>query len=149
MLKLVEDIRILREDGKNVDLFAFDDQPGTNLERNIAIANGIRRYRAVHPNVQIIALMGNIHAMRSEIHINGKILIPSGSLLEDLNPVAISIAYPAGTIWACMPACGIQNLTSKNPPAVSPGFKEGASLGGYNYSFLLSSITASPPAVQE
>jgi hypothetical protein len=149
MLELVEDIRALRADGKTVDLFVFDDQPGTNLERNVAIANGIRRYRVAHPSVQIIALMGNIHAMRSEIHIDGRILTPSGSLLGDLNPVSISIAYPAGTIWACMPACGIQNLTSTNPATVSPGFKEGASLGGYNYSFLLSSITASPPAVRE
>lgn len=149
MLKLVEDVRTLRAGGKAVDLFAFDDQPGTNLERNVAIANGIRRYRVAHPNVQIIALMGNIHAMRSEIHIDGKILTPSGSLLSDLSPVSISIEYPAGTIWACMPVCGIQNLTSRSTAGVSPGFKKGASIGGYNYSFLLSSITASPPVAQE
>jgi hypothetical protein len=149
MLRLIEDIRALKNDGHPVDLFAFDDQPGTRLERNVAIAKGIRRFHTSHPNTKIIALMGNIHAMQGEMTVRNETLVPSGSLLNDLNPVSILIAYPAGTTWACMPACGIQNLVPRNDIAGPSGFKESASLIGYSHTFLLSSITASPPAIQQ
>lgn len=149
MLDLVEYIRELRGQGHSIDLFAFDDQPGTALERNVAIANGIRRFHSAHPNVQIIALMGNVHAMQTLMATGAGSLVPSGKLLSDLDPVSILITYPAGTIWACMPNCGVQSLTRRNPTGGSPGFKSDAPLDGYSHSFLLSSITASPPAVQQ
>ena len=148
MLQLIEDIRSLKKDGHAVDLFAFDDQPGTKLERNVAIANGIRRFHSGHKDTRIIALMGNIHAMQSEMTTSSGPLVPSGVLLGDLSPVSILITYPPGTIWACMPACGVQSLTPRSPATGLAGFKEGAPMGGYSHSFLLSSITASPPAVK-
>ena len=148
MLQLIGDIRALRAEGHAINLFAFDDQPGTKLERNVAIANGIRRFRATHPDTQIIALMGNIHAMQSEMTTSDGVLVPSGSLLHDLDPVSVNITYPAGTIWACMPKCGIQSLTPRSP-TTGTGFKLGASFGGYSHSYLLPSITASPPAVPQ
>ena len=149
MLHLIEYIRELRGGGHSIHLFAFDDQPGTELERNVAIANGIRRFHSTHPNVPIIALMGNVHAMQTQMTTSDGPLVPSGVLLSDLNPVSILVTYPAGTIWACMPACGVQSLTPRNPTTAPSGFKEGAPLSGYSHSFLLSSITASPPAVQQ
>ena len=149
MLQLIEDIRALKKEGRAVDLFAFDDQPGTKLERNVAIANGIRRFHAGHKDAYIIALMGNIHAMQSEMTMSSGVLVPSGILLSDLSPVSILITYPPGTTWACMPVCGVQSLTPKISATRSSGFKEGASTDGYSHSFMLSSITASPPAAQQ
>jgi len=148
MLRLIEDIRALREEGHAIYLFAFDDQPGAKLERNVAIATGIRRFHAAHPDTKIIALMGNIHAMQSEMTTSDGVLVPSGSLLHDLHPVSVLITYPAGTIWACMPTCGTQSLTPRSPKP-GAGFMLGAPLDGYSYSFQLSSITASPPAMQQ
>src|SRR5690606_36316942 len=109
----------------------------------------IRRFHATHPKVQIIALMGNVHAMQAQMTTSDGPRVPSGSILADLNPVSILITYPAGTIWACMPTCGIHELTPRNTPTGPSGFKEGAPLGGYSHSFLLPSITASPHAVQQ
>ena len=149
MLHLIENIRELRIEGHSISVFAFDDQPGSELERNVAIANGIRRFYSTRPNVQIIALMGNVHAMQTEMTTSDGPLVPSGILLSDLNPVSILISYPAGTIWACMPNCGVHSLTPRNPVTGPSGFREGAALGGYSHSFLLSSITASPPAMQQ
>ena len=149
MLDLIENIRQLRIEGHPVSVFAFDDQPGSELERNVAIANGIRRFHSTHPNVQIIALMGNVHAMQAEMTTSDGPLVPSGALLSDLNPVSILITYPSGTIWACMPDCGVQNLTPRKPALGPSGFKDGAPLSSYSHSFLLSSITASPPAVEQ
>lgn len=148
MLRLIEDLRQLKAKGRAINLFAFDDQPGTKLERNAAIANGIRRFHAKHAKSQIIALMGNVHAQQQEMIASSGFMSPSGRLLRDLNPVSILITHPSGTTWACMPQCGIQSLTPSSPTSGPVGFKTGESLGGYGYSFLLSSVTASPPAVQ-
>ncbi len=148
MLQLIKDIRSLRENGRSIQIFAFDDQPNSTLERNIAIANGIRRFQATHKNMRIIALMGNIHAMQGGITTENGPLITSAMLLSDLNPVSITITNPAGTIWACKPDCGIQSLTPRNQTERSPGFNASTAIGGYSYSYHLASITASPPAVQ-
>ena len=149
MLKLIENIRVLKKRGHPTDLFAFDDQPGTKLERNIAIANGIRRFHTSHPTTKIIALMGNIHAMEDPIHLGGREVVPSGSLLHDLHPTSILIAYPRGTIWACMPTCGSHDLKAVGGETGALGFREGSPMGGYTYTYYLRSITASPPAVQK
>jgi hypothetical protein len=149
MLKLIENIRVLKKSGRLIDVFAFDDQPGTKLERNVAIASGIRRFHTNHPTTRIIALMGNIHAMEDPIHIGGSEIVPSGSLLDDLHPTSILIAYPAGTIWACMPTCGPQPLRAVGGDTGALGFREGSPMGGYTYTYYLRSITASPPAVQK
>lgn len=148
MLRLIEDIRILKKSGRSVQLFAFDDQPNTDLERNVAIANGIRRFHNSHKNTKIIALMGNIHAMQDSITTNEGPLIPSGAMLSDLKPISILITYPSGTTWACMPDCGVQKLTPRSQTTGETGFKEGAPLGGYSFSYQLHSISASPPATQ-
>ncbi|MGN2248020.1 hypothetical protein ACFWZ3_15150 [Frateuria sp. GZRR35] len=74
-------------------------------------------------------------------------LRPSGYLLADLEPVSILVTYPKGSIWACMPDCRIHDLSPRTPVPGPPGFKKGATLGGYGYMFLLGSITASPPAI--
>lgn len=58
MLALIEGLRVLKHAARPVDLFAFDDQPGTELERNVAIATGLRRSREAHPDTRNIALMG-------------------------------------------------------------------------------------------
>jgi len=149
MLDLIEHIRELKEKGRPITMFFFDDQPETELERNVAIANGIRRFQATRPDTKIIALMGNVHAMQKDMTTNDGTLVPSGRLLEDLHPVSILVTYPTGTIWACMPTCGVHEISPRNPPTGPIGFKQGASLGGYSHSYLLPSITASPPATQQ
>lgn len=148
MLHLIDDIRVIKDSGRDVHLFAFDDQPNTDLERNTAIANGIRRFRSSHPGMKIIALMGNVHAMRDPMTTSEGPLIPSGALLSDLKPVSILITYPRGTIWACMPDCKVHELTPRSQTNNSIGFKEGSPLGGYNFSYQLKSISASPPAAK-
>lgn len=149
MLDLLGRLRALRSEGVAVSVIAFDDQPNTKLDRDVAIANGIRRIRTAHPEAKIIALMGNLHAMGEPMQLGGRQFVPSGSLLQDLHPVSVFIAYPAGTTWACMPACGIQKLEAVKGVAGAPRFSAGAPMGGYSHTYLLPSITASPPAVHK
>lgn len=147
MLQLIERIRQLRNQRHRIELFAFDDQPGTELERNVAIADGIRRFHDAHPGTTIVALMGNVHAMQEPIGSDGEQMLPSGLLLSNLDPVSILVQYPKGTIWACMPDCGVHELEPRTVSQQPPGFKQGASLQGYSHSYLLPSITASRPAI--
>ena len=145
MLGLIETVRELKSRGKPVSVFAFDDQPGTDLERDVAIANGIRRFHLAHRNSTIIALMGNIHAMQKPFVLGEKELMPSGVLLKDLSPVSVYIAYPAGTISACMPECGTHVTKPVKGATGSFAIETGSPLGGYDYTIFLASISASPP----
>lgn len=148
MLQLIEGLRALKQAGRPVSLFAFDDQPGTELERNVAIANGLRRFHNADPSVRIIALMGNVHAMQESMWAGDGMLTPSGKLLADLHPVSVLVSYPAGTIWACVSTCGVQTLTAARGEA-EPGFHEDSAMGGYSRTYRLASLTASPPAVEK
>ena len=148
MLKLIEDLRALRQAGRPVSLFAFDDQPGTELERNVAIANGVRRFHEAHPGPRIIALMGNVHAMQESMWAGDATVTPSGKRLADLHPVSVRVSHPAGTIWACMPACGVQTVPAA-PGEVEPGFHKDSIVGDTFHTYRLASVTASPPAVEK
>ena len=147
MLKLIEDDRALGNEGVPVTLVAFDDQPSSGLDRDAAIAKGIRRIRAAHPEAKVVALMGNLHAMSEPMQLDGRELTPSGSLLEDLRPTSVLIAYPAGTTWACMPICEVQTLEAVQVAEGPSGFRTGVAIRGYTHTYVLASITASPPAV--
>ena len=149
MLRLIDDVRQWKERGARVGVFAFDDQPGTDLQRDVAIANGIRRFHERHPGAQIIALMGNVHASQEPMVVGDDRIVPSGKLLEDLRPISILVAYPKGTTWACMPECGVQELNAAKSFVATPGFRAGSSSAGYGHTFSLPSITAARPAVEE
>lgn len=146
MLKLIEGLRALKQAGRPVSLFAFDEQTSVDEKRDVAIANGVRRFHDAHPDVRIIALMGSAHAMQASMQFGDQTWTPSGRLLADLHPLSVLIAYPAGTTWACMMgSCGIKTLPAA-AGEVAPGFHDGASKGGYSRTYRLESITASPPA---
>ena len=149
MLRLIEDVRRLKHRGAPVDVFAFDDQPGTDLQRDVAIAGAIRRFHEAHRDTQVVALMGNIHAAQAPMVIAGQTIVPSGHLLADLRPVSIVVAYPQGTIWACMPDCGVHAVNAAKSFSTTPGFREGASSAGYSHTYSLATITAAPPAAKE
>lgn len=150
MLGLINGVRTLKERGAPIVIFAFDDQPGTELDRDIAIANGIRRFHDSHPSKQIVALMGNVHAMQESITIGPETIVPSGKLLKDLRPISILVAYPKGSVWSCMPDCGVHEIPAANSFTGSLGFGVGAPPPkGYDYTYSLSSITASPPAAHK
>lgn len=149
MLRLIDDIRALKQNGAPVEVFVFDDQPGTTLQRDVAIANGIRRFHTQRPTAQIVALMGNVHARQEPITLGNETIVPAGKLLGDLKPVSILVAYPKGKVWACMPECGVQDLNAAKNFAAPPGFRSGDAAAGYNYTYSLPSMTAAAPAVEK
>jgi hypothetical protein len=149
MLRLIDDVRVLKDRGTAVDVFAFDEQPGTALQRDVAIANGIRRFSERHPGTQIVALMGNLHASREPVVLGNDTIVPSGKLLDDLRPVSIAVAWPKGTVWACIPDCGIHEIDAAKSVAAEQGLRKDAASSRYDYIYSLLSITAAPPAIEE
>lgn len=148
MSGLLEQVRLWRLNGLPLSVFAFDSDNGGGRDK--ALAASIRNFRTQHPDLPIIALMGNIHASGEPFEFSDRTVVTSGTLLQDMNPVSILVRYPAGTVWTCMGgSCEIHEIRRSSGSPVSPGFSEGSPRGGYAISFMLPSITASPPAVDQ
>ena len=146
MFDLIDRVRKVKS--KNLTVFYFDDQPGGNLERNEAIAKGIRRFAKANPTYRILALMGNIHSEQSAIDLfNGARIIPSGALLSDLKPATIDLIYPAGTSWNCrIDGCKVRNDSIGRAGQIPDGLSKIGTTAARYYKFKLASRTASPPA---
>lgn len=148
MLALIEYIRQLKQQGLPVSIFAFartGEQRG--ITRDAALADSIHEYHTHHPKIRMVILTGNVHASQAQLKLGKSRIVPTGSLLRDLHPVSILMTYPLGSIWACTPDCGVHQVGSKRWASVKPGFYDKAPMPGYSVSYMLPSITASPPAV--
>lgn len=144
MFDLIRYVRELKQQGLPVAVFTLIPASlGNTPDDNPGIARSIRAFHHKHPTPRIVALMGNLHAGQAEVRPFGKTITPAGYLLRDLHPVSILITHPAGTIWACINSCGIHDVIGESRPA---GFHDGAPMRGYGMSYMLPSITASPPA---
>jgi hypothetical protein len=146
MAALIESARRLRHEGSQVTVFGFSDiLPGKTYDASIAQI--IRDFHAAHPGLPVVALMGNVHASQTSFQVGGHDLVTAASLLKDLHPTSVLLAYPSGTIWACMPDCGVHEVSDRWGIARQPGLHQGSPMGGYSSSYILPAITASPPAV--
>ncbi|MEO8802846.1 MAG: hypothetical protein ABI304_02890, partial [Rudaea sp.] len=140
-----EFVRKLKHQNVRLRVFAFE--PEYHDGRDAALAQSIRTFHLNNPTFSIIALMGNIHASQTPFQVGGKQIVTTGTLLKDLNPTSVFIAYVKGTVWVCMPDCGIHEVRSEWGASEKAGFVDEAPWPGYSKSYVLSSITASPPAV--
>jgi hypothetical protein len=146
MVALIESARRLRHEGSQVTVFTFSEiLPGKTYDASIAEV--IRGFHAVHPGLPVVALMGNVHASPVPFQVGGHDLLTTAYLLRDLHPMSVLLAYQSGTIWACMPDCGVHKVADKWGIARKPGLYAGSPMGNYSSSYVLSGITASPPAV--
>lgn len=145
MAALLERVRHFRHEGLPVTVFTFSDiLPGKTYD--VSIAQAIRDFHSKHPGVSIVALMGNVHASPMPFQVEGHDVLTAAYLLRDLHPTSVLLAYQSGTIWACMPGCGVHKVASEWGSAREPGLHEGSPMGGYSTSYVLPRITASPPA---
>jgi len=147
MIDLIEYVRKLKQQDIPLTVFAFDAQTNIDTSRDSAIAQSVRNFRAANPSLPIVALMGRVHASQAPIHRGDQLIITSGSLLQDLNPTSVLLGHPSGTIWACMPDCDIHQVDSSWGTAKQSGFTNESPMLGYSTTYVLPSITASPPAI--
>ncbi|MFP7723632.1 hypothetical protein [Lysobacter sp. A3-1-A15] len=145
MLNLVERLRATRATGGNIRLVAID-QPHSGTTRDAAMAAAIRAALPSGSEGRIVVLIGNYHASRAP-----RTDSSTAFLLSDLSPTTIGIAYRSGTAWVCDMGriCGDRPVSSKWAADRLPGFHDGVSpWPGYDGTYLMDRISASPPAKQ-
>lgn len=105
MLDLVEQVRNLRELGRDVAILPFDVANGSSRGsswRDQAMAAQLRRAWVALPRGRMLVLTGNVHAMRKlPDYAPPQMQAPMGASLQDLQPLSIEIGAMAGAFWAC------------------------------------------------
>lgn len=121
MLDLVERMRQLRAQGRDVAILPFDVGDGDG--RDQAMADHVRKAWEALPRGRMLVLAGNVHAMRGRPgYAPPGMQEPMGAFLQDLAPVSIDITASTGAFWACpAAACGPQPVTSGAPVGVHGG----------------------------
>ena len=110
VLGLIEQVRRMRAQGRDVAILAYDD-PGTghasSQARDQAMAHSLRTAIAALPRGRLIVLSGNVHAMRKRPKdAPPEMQTPMGAYLGDLKPYVINITANDGEFWACTKTCG-------------------------------------------
>lgn len=147
MFNLIDTARRQTQAGLPVSVFTLDPDLAGAVDDNKTLADTLRAYHQRHPVSKIAALMGNLHAGQAVVTIFPKPITPAGYYLRDLHPVSVYVTYHGGTIWACMEgACGVHKVSSRWAPDAGSGFTSDAPMEGYSVSYMLPSLTASPPA---
>lgn len=145
MASLLEFVRKLKHQSVPLTVFVFD-APSSG-DRDASLAQSIREFHAKNRTLSIVALMGNVHASQIPMQLGGEQIVTTASLLKDLKPTSVLVGYGTGTVWVCMPDCGVHNVKSDWGSSKKPGFVDAAEWPGYTVSYVLPRITASPPAV--
>lgn len=122
MLDLVERMRQLRGQGRDVAILPFDvanGGSGGSQPRGRAMAAHLRKAWSALPRGRMLVLAGNVHAMRARpAYAPAQMQEPAGAYLQDLAPVSIDIGAASGAFWACPDAgCG--------PVRIIPGMPAG------------------------
>lgn len=104
------------------------------------------------PDTLVLALVGNVHAMRTPVSFSGPAYLPMAGSLPVGQTVTLDVRASGGTQWACMSPteCGPQPIggeVSSNGRSVVLGSAGGPAYSGILY--LGIAATTSPPQVPE
>ncbi len=121
-LSLIEAVRVLRTQGRDVHVFGFDqvlppEKAGTGA-RDAAMADALRAHYATLPSDgRLLVLTGNVHAMRTQPE--GLPWPPMTALLLDLQPYAVRVDARSGEAWGCTQhrQCDARSLPAYTGPS--------------------------------
>jgi erythromycin esterase-like protein len=129
MLDLIEQVRLLRKNGKAIELLGFDLAPGTHHDsqsRDQFMAKYLREQFLTQPAARFLVLTGNVHAMLIKpSYAPAQMQTPMGSYLSDLHPYSVNINARSGAFWGCQQVCSpIRILTTGaiSGPTDDPGY---------------------------
>jgi hypothetical protein len=149
MMSLIEYARQQRRATNRLTIRAASaHKAGQNTDE--MMANAIRESVALNPAGYTVALMGGVHASTAK----GTPWDPNyesvGFRLRDLLPMSVNTAHSGGSTWACM-ASGCHEHQLFELPSVEgmPVGYAASTREGFQWSFMLGRVSASPPAVPE
>lgn len=109
MLDLVEHVRALKAQGRDIFLLAYDVDPTPSPlpDREQRMAARIAAAHAALPQGRLLVLSGNVHAMlKRPDHAPPQLPVPMGYWLRELAPYSVDIVASRGAFWACRQTCG-------------------------------------------
>jgi erythromycin esterase-like protein len=117
VIDLIEHLRQLRAQGRDVSLLAYDAEPGPRIdgnERDRIMAARVRASFNALPRGRLLVLTGNVHAkLFRPDNAPSQMPVPMGYWLSDLAPWSVDIMATRGAFWACMAsACSERTVTS-------------------------------------
>jgi len=121
MLDLIESIRSLRAQGRNVGVAGYDVESGAsngNEARDAAMATHLhQQFNALPPGARMLVLTGNVHAMRSPPadappEMQQRTM---ASHLLDLPLYSVRLEALSGHFWACVQPCRALPLIERAP----------------------------------
>jgi erythromycin esterase-like protein len=126
MLALIEALRKLRMQGRDVGVAGYDVETGSadsSEQRDAAMAVHLRQqFNALPVAARMLVLTGNVHAMRSPpSDAPPEFQRPMSAYLLDLPLYSVRIEALRGHFWACMSPCRALKLADQPPrlPIVS------------------------------
>jgi erythromycin esterase-like protein len=154
MFDLIEYVRSLREQGRDIEIVFFD--PGNVDDRDRGMADCLRGAIARARQAKVLVLTGNVHAMTAappwEMLDGGKRIDPpmtAGRLLADLQPFSIDIGAAAGNAWNCTGTCGVHPTFARGAGNAAPSLEFlDPSESAWDAVLLLPRFSASPPAIE-
>lgn len=106
MLDLIEQVRQLRAQGRDVSLLAYDAEPGRRIDgnqRDRIMAARVRASFNALTRGRLLVLTGNVHAkLARPDDAPLQMQVPMGHWLADLAPWSVDIQGFRGAHWACM-----------------------------------------------
>ncbi|MCP3103100.1 hypothetical protein LZ198_29900 [Myxococcus sp. K15C18031901] len=158
--KMLEQLRQLRSEGLDVDVFVFDHPKANGQQREDAMASTVALQVDNSSNRFHVVLSGNIHSRSRKGLPWDKNFRPMGLLLrEKLGKVtSLDMAYDSGTAWICAVDskgvkdrldCGVRDAKGKdNGDRFFVHTWDGLNADGYHGVFYVGPVNASAPAVR-
>ena len=119
MIDLVEAVRGLKSQGRDVSLMAYDVERGPPLSANHRDQQMAKRVRAAFsalPRGRLLVLGGNVHAMLAKpANAPAEMPVPMGYWLRDLAPWSVDIVAGSGAFWGCRDSCKAIEITGPRP----------------------------------
>ena len=148
LVELIEVLRRLKQRGAISAVVAFQPNVrGGQADREVAMADRLMKASPSEATL-VIALVGNVHAMKTKQTFGGSSFLPAAGHLPMESTFTINVRGNGGAAWNCAPDCGSHysapgsQTTPRGlvvvPPSYQP-FDGVLHLGG--------ETTASPPAV--
>lgn len=123
MLALIEAVRVLRAQGRDVGVAGYDEETDTsarNDQRDAAMATHLRQqFNALPADARMLVLTGNVHAMRTRpadapAEMQQKMM---AAHLLDLPLYSVRLEALRGHFWACFQPCRAVPLIERPPRA--------------------------------
>lgn len=157
MANLLERLRVLRKEGVDLEVVAFDPLPGIEpSDREEHLARRISAARRENPEAPFLVLVGNLHARTERGTPWNEDFVPMGARLEaaGVEVLPLDVRHAGGSAWLCTGSsaadCGSQSVGGSGSPRDAPAlelFSEPEPETGYAGALWVGAIEASPPAL--